>query len=139
VSNLIRFSLVSLAFWRVRSVVRRGSSEEPLRVFYHTGAAWPRRAAPPCHHARPSEVFRPSSGQSEDTPGCASLRGAQWCSPRGRGPHRRRDLLVGGTLPLGHIDQWGQRPTVSRRGTALGVDLGVFSVFDPGFELIFRK
>jgi len=58
---------------------------------------------------------------------------------RGREPHRRRELLVRGTLPLGLTDQWGQRSTDSRRGTALGVDLGVFSVFDPDFELIFRK
>jgi len=42
-------------------------------------------------------------------------------------------------LPLGLADQWVQRPTVSRRGTVLGVDLGVLSVFDPDFDLIFRK
>ena len=100
-------------------------------MFYRTGAAWPRRAAPPCRHACSSEVLWLSFGQSEGTAGSASLRGAQWFSPRGREPHRRRDLLVGGTLPLGLTDQWGQRPTVSRRGTALGVDLGVFSVFIP--------
>jgi len=106
-------------------------------MFYRTGAAWPRRAAPPCRHACSLEVLRPSSGQPEGTAGCASLRGARWCPPRGREPHRRRDLLVGGALPLGLADQWGQRPTVNRRGTALGVDLGVFKVFYPVFELIF--
>jgi len=108
-------------------------------VFYRTGAAWPRRAAPPYRHACWSEVLRLSSGQSEGTAGCASLRGAQWCSHRGREPHRRRDLLVGGALPLGLADQWGQGPTVSRRGTVLGVDLGVFSVFASDFDLTFTK
>ena len=93
-------------------------------------------AVPPCMLAR---VLRLLSGRSKGTLGCASLRGAQWCSPRGRGPHRRRDPLVGGALPLGHTDQWGQGPTGSRRGTELGVDLGVFSDFDLDFELVFRK
>jgi len=93
-------------------------------------------AVPPC---MPAGVLRSSSGRSKDTLGCASLRGARWCSPRGQRPQRRRDPLVGGALPLSHTDQWGRGPTVSRKGTKAGRDLGVFSVFHHGFELVFRK
>ena len=58
-------------------------------------------AVPPC---TPVRVLWSFPGQAKGTIGCASLRGTRWCSPRGRRPHRRRDLLVGGVPPLCHAD-----------------------------------
>jgi len=48
-----RFFLVSLDLERVRFVARRGSFDGTPCALYCTGAAWPRRAAPPCRHACP--------------------------------------------------------------------------------------
>jgi len=80
-------------------------------------------------HAREGALvtLRPIQGH----PRVRLAAGSTMVLPRGRGPHRRRDPLIEGALPLGHTDQWGQGPTGSRRGTELGVDLGVFSVFIP--------
>jgi len=157
-------------------------------------------AVPPC---MPAGVLWSSSGRIKGTLGCASPRGARWCSPRGRRPHHQRDPLVGGTLPLSHADQWGRGPPCRHAcqrgcsghllaesrapsgaphrgehvgahpvagdltaneirssevlslsvtltsgvgdplsaagGTEAGRDLGVFSVFRSGFELVFQK
>ena len=115
-----------------------GSGRCPARTLpRRSGLATASSAAvPPC---TPAGALRPSSSQAKGTLGCASLRGARWCSPRGRRPHRRRDPLVGGALPLGHADQWGRGPTVSCKGTEAGRDLGAPSVFQCGFEMDLQK
>ena len=106
---------------------------------YRCGLAMASSAAvPPCTPTRMIRTF------PKGTIGCASLRGARWCSPRGRrlpaGEARSSEVPP----PLGCTDQWGRRPTVSRRGIGLGVDLGVYSFFQRGFEkeiskMIFQK
>ena len=78
-------------------------------------------AVPPCMLAM---VLRSSSGQSKGTLGCASLRGARWCSPRGRRPRRRREPAGRSRPECGMADPWGHDPWVPLVSASAGVDLG---------------
>jgi len=83
-------------------------------------------AVPPCMLAG---VLRSSSDRSKGTLGCASLRGARWCSPRGRRPHRRREPAGRSRPECGVADPWGHDPWVPPVSASAGVDSGGSSVF----------
>jgi len=115
----------------------------PARVLPHqsTLATASSAAVPPCMLAG---VLRSSSGRSKGTLGCASLRGARWCSPRGRRPRRRREPAGRSRPECGVADPWGHDPWVPPVSASAGVNLGGSSVFclfflNKGFQNLIKS